>query len=421
MSDKPYQPYQPSSDSDSEPELCSTPGPGLRSSQRSLESISSGVSEMSPGSPLTPSCTQGIKHFSFREPQPKLNKPFQYHKQKRKKGFKGTPSWKKETQSQSPPHSSSPDLPQAAKKLFFRTSTPKSIETITFRTKKDAEITATASQPVGSCILDYEVLKMMLSMTVCRECLAGEMIVLDTGTRAGAASYILLSCNSCKMSQHFWTVSGRPGSRSKIQVGSSEITNRNKLVYSSVLGGRLMGIGHTKLSLYHSMLDIPSPCTPRNYTSVQNDLIIVAEMVAENSMKQAGEELRRLLDVDSTDPFVRTVVSFDGAYQTRGGKTSGGFSRHCFGAAIASLTSKVVAYGIASNSCKMCVQYNNLRRNGKISEEDHNTWRVKHEDSCPAKYQDYASVQLESALASFNRCTSHESGHFIQRDGHRWR
>ena len=44
-------------------------------------------------------------------------------------------------------------------------------------------------------------------------------------------------------------------------------------------------------------------------------------------MDTARDEIRLLQDTPLDDPFVRTVISFDGAYQKRTGKSGGGFSR----------------------------------------------------------------------------------------------
>ena len=41
----------------------------------------------------------------------------------------------------------------------------------------------------------------------------------------------------------------------------------------------------------------------------------------------------------------------------RTGKSGRGFSRYCFAAAISISTAKMITYGIASNSCKLCVEY----------------------------------------------------------------
>ena len=106
-------------------------------------------------------------------------------------------------------------------------------------------------------------------------------------------------------------------------------------------------------------------------------------------MDNARNEIRLLQGSPLEDPLVRAVVSFDGPYQMRTGKSGGGFSRYCFAAAICISTAKVIAYGIASNPCKLCV----------VSPEDYKALVLKHAPVCTAKYSDYASVQLESAVA----------------------
>ena len=180
------------------------------------------------------------------------------------------------------------------------------------------------------------------------------MKILDTETRCGCASYILLTCENCRISKQFWSVHGK--FREEIPIGAKSIPKRNELVYGAVLGARLIGIGSTKASLYHACLCIPPPGNKRTFAEVQRHLIIAAKKIANDTMDNARNEIRLLQGSPLEDPFVRAVVSFDGTYQMRTGKSGGGFSRYCFAAAICISTAKVIAYGIASNSCKLCVE-----------------------------------------------------------------
>ena len=58
-------------------------------------------------------------------------------------------------------------------------------------------------------------------------------------------------------------------------------------MYSSVLGGRLAGIGEPNLREYHAAMKIPPPPTGPSFQRIQKDLLIAAEYVANMSMMEA--------------------------------------------------------------------------------------------------------------------------------------
>ena len=253
-------------------------------------------------------------------------------------------------------------------------------------------------QTYDNMIVNLQTLLTMLDdLTVCKSCKKGSMRMFQSKQRAGSATYLQLECSACSTQQGFWSVGAK--SQAKIQVGDQQIRKRNELLYGSILGGRLIGVGLSKLELYHSTLSIPIPCSRHTYVEAERELIVAAEYIAEKSMKRAVNELKSHAECQFDGKYVHAIASYDGSYQQRSGKSGGGFSRYCFAAAISANTGKVLSYGIASNSCKLCNEYENLLMTGQITKKDLSTWNASHSKVCTAKYQDYASVQLESALA----------------------
>ena len=112
-------------------------------------------------------------------------------------------------------------------------------------------------------------------------------------------------------------------------MGNRAVTKRNELLYRSILAGRLIGIGFEKMELYHSILSIPLPCAQKTFTEAQNDIMIAAHFTAEMSMHNSVRELRMIQNVRDNEEYLKTIVSYDGAYQQRSGKAGGGFSRYC--------------------------------------------------------------------------------------------
>ena len=68
---------------------------------------------------------------------------------------------------------------------------------------------------VCNCVVSYSVLQEMFGMTVYKDCLVGQMKIFDTQTRCGCASYLLLTCENCKISKQFWSVHGKFSRRSR--------------------------------------------------------------------------------------------------------------------------------------------------------------------------------------------------------------
>ena len=189
-------------------------------------------------------------------------------------------------------------------------------------------------------------------MTRCAICQIGSLKIIVTGLSYGTASFISIECNNCDSAKGLWS-SGSRG-RGTITVGDNAIKIRSQLIYASVLSGRLMGNGWTKVHLNHSFLNVPGPISKRNFTLAQADLLLVAKAVAEESMLMAVNHPRGIHSVDSASQYVEVIGTFDGEYQQRSGKSGEGFSRYCFAAAISAETGKVLSYGVACNSCAYC-------------------------------------------------------------------
>ena len=235
-------------------------------------------------------------------------------------------------------------------------------------------------------------------IAMCRQCQLGELQLLNSGTKAGCAAYLMLRCSHCGVSKSFWSVSGRFGSHIETESGK-QVSKRNATVYASVLGGGLIGVGCESLSLYHACLGIPSCPAGSTFSEVEVDILTAAESLANKYMDKARIELEHILGIHESTSLVHAIGSFDGAYQMRSGKAGGGFSRYCFASIISSETSKVLAYEVACNSCPICSRQSNALRTGNLDQDAYDAWHIDHKEQCPATYSDVSSVRLESELA----------------------
>ena len=234
-------------------------------------------------------------------------------------------------------------------------------------------------------------------VAVCRACQLGKLELYQKSYHQSCATNLMFRCRSCYESRSFWSVSGR--FNSTIQIGDKKIAKRNDMMYSSVLGGRLIGFGEANLRFYHAALNIPAPPSGSSFFRIQRELLVACEYIANQTMQSAKIELEVMHGTNSITNCVHAVASYDGAYQIRSKKGGGGYSPYCFASAISVDTGKVLAYDVACNSCRQCNMYASKLRENKITEEEHHDWHNVHQSTCPAKYSEYASVHLESLLA----------------------
>ena len=166
-----------------------------------------------------------------------------------------------------------------------------------------------------------------------------------------------------------------------------------------ILGGRLHGVGKSGIDALNSIIGLSTTLATHSFSNAQNHLAKVSKEIAERSCDRAAKQLRdKFCTCD--DEFLEAIVSYDGAYQRRGGKHSGGFSRYCFSSVISLETGKVLSYEVACNSCKYCVEKQQVLKFKNITVEEYSEWLSEHGKTCQAsEYGSYASTAIESQLA----------------------
>ena len=99
--------------------------------------------------------------------------------------------------------------------------------------------------------------------------------------------------------------------------------------------------------------------------------------IAKNICTRAAKELRESCNIPEND-IMQVEVSYDGAYQRRGGSKGGGHPRYCFASAISIDSGKVLDFEIACNSCRLCTEKQQALRNSRITRKDYIEWFSKH-------------------------------------------
>ena len=246
----------------------------------------------------------------------------------------------------------------------------------------------------GNAILNVGILEAALEeVSVCKFCRKGRLTFYRTSYTNGLALHYYIVCDQCLVATPFYTL---PQNSAPSDTDNTIKFGHNIL---QILAGRLAGIGKSGLDFVNAFIGLPSTLSNRAFYKTQAYLSKVATDVAQASCFRAALELREKHNTAECD-FLEVTVSYDGAYQKRGGKSGGGFSRYCIACAISVETGKVLSYEIACNSCKLCIEKQQALREKRIDLAEYKIWKDKHESSCQAReYGKYSSVALESKLA----------------------
>ena len=244
------------------------------------ETSCSQVSMASVGTPRTPSISQSLGKFTFASPipspSPRVRRPKrkiyrfsgnQFGKMKTEKPKKFAKVVTTSPKSVRVPSSST--ATSASRKLDFpiHTFLPTQIN-IKCRSP-DGKVEAEDVLPVtGNCVINVEsFISILGEVAACRNCQLGILELYQKSYHLSCATQLMFRCKKCFACRTFWSVSGY--FRSSIQLGDNIISKRNDIMYSTVLGGRLAGIGQTSMRLYHAAMNIPPPPVGTSFQNIQ--------------------------------------------------------------------------------------------------------------------------------------------------------
>jgi len=135
----------------------------------------------------------------------------------------------------------------------------------------------------GYRIMDMELLSTVFSIILCPECEHSSLTLIDrVSHKKGMASLLLLQCSrlNCDFKKEFYT---------------SNFCNENKsfdvnkrMVYTM----RTLGNGHAGIEKFTHLMNMPKPMAKTSYEKISDKIGDVAKEVAEQSMKDAADELR---------------------------------------------------------------------------------------------------------------------------------
>eukprot|EP00795_Rhopilema_esculentum_P007254 gene7254-12939_t len=238
------------------------------------------------------------------------------------------------------------------------------------------DINERCTTETGYRLIDMELISQAFKVLACPECLSCSLEVKDNHrAKNGFANKLSLTCQECFWSYEFFT--------SKIVKGSYEVNKR--FAYAM----RRTGNGYAGGKKFCAVMNIPTMPTKKNFMKLNSSLKSAVYDVAQESMKNAANEVKSIIGKDNTD----CGVSVDGSWQKRGFVSLNG----CV-SAISMDTGKVVDVEPMSRHCKGCETHSSLDRNSIT----YQNWKEKH--LCKANiHGSAAAMEPEGARRIFAR------------------
>ena len=212
------------------------------------------------------------------------------------------------------------------------------------------DLTGGLATPLGFRLVDMSILHTAVSWLQCPDCFAVDSLeLLESTERQGLASKLVIKCCECNHMSTFLTSS---------KAGRFFEINRRV-----VLALHLIGRGLSDLEKFCGIINMPHPMARNTFIKHSTALHCAAMQMAQESIRVAGEEMRRKVLTDSPDLAslsgpVDIEVSVDGTWQRRGYSSLYGVVL-----AIAAASGKVVDFAVKSRICISCQHHAKLDPN----------------------------------------------------------
>lgn len=231
----------------------------------------------------------------------------------------------------------------------------------------------------GYRIVDVELLSDVIEILCCPTCKMSTLRLHENfSKKKGLASILALKCENCNFEKEF---------SSSRQAGKGYDINR-RILYSM----RSLGQGYSGIEKFTTHMNLPPPMTQNNYDKLVKTVEKAVHEVAEDSMKDAADELRG----DSPQKFIDVDISGDGSWQRRGYSSfNGTFTT------ISLQTGKILDIEVMSRYCKACALKEDLR---KTDQNAYDKWMKSHQAHCKLNHIGSAgAMEITGVTRIFNR------------------
>ena len=264
------------------------------------------------------------------------------------------------------------DVPATPPPLFSPSVSFSNVQPVEYQTPKEKDNIS------GYRIIDTEILSVIFSLLLCPQCEQRSLMLGDHICRKqGLSSLLVLKCTNCKFIEEFHT--------SKTCGRGFDINSR--IVYTM----RTLGHGYAGIEKFTHLMDMPKPMTLSTYESTNEKVTKAAELVAQETMIDASNELR---EGTHADEIKDVAVSCDGTWQKRGFQSLNGVF-----VAISVDNGKILDVEAMNRYCKACCLKEPLK---KTDPDTYANWKLSH--ICKHNYEGSAgSMETEGAKRVFQR------------------
>ena len=228
----------------------------------------------------------------------------------------------------------------------------------------------------GTVFMDLSILFGVFdNILKCPDCGEEMKSHVDMRKKHGYAHYISLQCVACDWKYCFNT--------SKKQGQSYEVNVR------AVLAFREIGKGHSAMTTFSKVLNMPAPPRRANFTKIQNKKLLPAvKQCANDSMVNNAMHVREIIENDAGE----CGISIDGTWEKRGYSSHNGVVT-----AISLDTKKCLDVEVMSDKCQQCLKWSKKQNDPKYEE-----WKANHQ--CKINHTGSSgSMETAGALRIFER------------------
>ena len=167
--------------------------------------------------------------------------------------------------------------------------------------------TPKSTEPVtGYRLVNLEILNTVFATLRYPDCHEQKLELKDNIARKkGLASLLYIICSKCEYKNEFYT---------STQQSDKSFDVNKRIVYAM----RSCGQGYSGISTFSTLMDMPRPKTANNYEKLVKRYAKVSETVAEQTMTDAAQEIRSVVNDVTDDQVIDTSISHDGTWQRRG-------------------------------------------------------------------------------------------------------
>ena len=211
----------------------------------------------------------------------------------------------------------------------------------------------------GYRVVDMSCLAALITSSCsCSDC--GGTLSLSERRRWGMAAELSLQCSGCGMGT--------------AQVMSRKVGRFLEVNRRAVFAGRAVGMARERLVRFCALMNMPTPMSKSTYQRHQAALLNAANTVAQQSLDNAAETVRKLGEEEGSTSPGDIPVTFDGTWMRRGHT-----SLHGAVTVISLATGQLLDYEVYTKFCHTCTRKRSDVAAGRMTQAEFTAWYETHQ------------------------------------------